>query len=135
MAEINLFVPRVMDRAVGVNAIVSLLAIAAFGALFGFAGALLAVPLAAVLQILFARLVFEPSQSEAQETMATDSAEAMRGRWALLQFQTQELARDVRKLCRTDEKPPDPATITVLDEMESIAVHLNHYLANQENHA
>ncbi|MBE2237061.1 MAG: AI-2E family transporter [Caldilineaceae bacterium] len=135
VAESNLLVPRVMDRAVGVNAIVSLLAIAAFGALFGFAGALLAVPLAAVLQILFARLLFEPSQSEAQETMATDSAEAQRGRWAMMQFQTQELARDVRKLARADEEPPDPATIAVLDEVEAIAVRLNRYLANQENHA
>jgi predicted PurR-regulated permease PerM len=64
VAESNLMVPRVMDKAVGVNAIVSMLAIAAFGALFGFAGALLAVPLAAVLQILFSRLVFDAPTRE-----------------------------------------------------------------------
>ena len=37
VAESNLLVPRILDKAVGVNAVVSLLAITAFGALFGFA--------------------------------------------------------------------------------------------------
>jgi predicted PurR-regulated permease PerM len=133
VAESNLLVPRVMDRAVGVNAIVSLLAIAAFGALFGFAGALLAVPLAAVLQILFTRLLFEPSENEAQKmTAATNSAETLRGRWALLQFQTQELTRDIRKLAHADQERADPTMVVVLDEIEAIAVRLNRQLANQE---
>ncbi|MGH7140184.1 MAG: AI-2E family transporter, partial [Pirellulales bacterium] len=45
--ESNVLVPRLMDRSVGVNAIVTLLSIAALSALWGLAGAILAIPLAA----------------------------------------------------------------------------------------
>jgi predicted PurR-regulated permease PerM len=55
--ENNLFVPRIMDQSVGINPIVTILAIAAFGALFGFVGALLAIPLAAMVQIIVQQLL------------------------------------------------------------------------------
>ena len=83
VAESNLLVPRVMDKAVGVNAIVSLLAIAAFGALFGFAGALLAVPLAAVLQILFSRLFFDSARDSRPVTQRVALAQPERHRCAV----------------------------------------------------
>ena len=61
-SENNLLVPRIMDRSVGINPIITILGISAFGALFGFAGALLAVPLTAMVQIIAARVMFrEPA--------------------------------------------------------------------------
>ena len=54
-----------MHKAVGVNPFVSLLAIFAFSSLFGLAGALMAIPLAAVLQLLLDRFVFHPGTMEA----------------------------------------------------------------------
>ena len=62
--ESNFLVPRVMDRSVGVNAIITMLALAAFGALFGLLGALLAVPLAAILQIVIGRVLFNTPINE-----------------------------------------------------------------------
>ncbi len=56
--ENNLLVPRVMDRAVGINPVVSILAIGAFTLLFGIPGAVLAVPMAAVIQVLLDRFIF-----------------------------------------------------------------------------
>lgn len=56
--ENNLLVPRVMGRTVGVNPIVSILAIGAFSLLFGIGGAILAVPVAAVMQVALDRFVF-----------------------------------------------------------------------------
>ena len=50
--ENNLLVPRVMKKAVGVNPFVSLLSIFAFSSLFGIAGALMAIPTAAIIQTL-----------------------------------------------------------------------------------
>lgn len=49
--ENHLIVPQVMKRAVGLNPLVVILAIAIGGRLLGFAGVLLAVPMAVVLQI------------------------------------------------------------------------------------
>jgi predicted PurR-regulated permease PerM len=50
--EMNVVVPRVMARAVGVSPLLTIVAVAAGAALLGMAGALLAVPVAAALQVV-----------------------------------------------------------------------------------
>jgi predicted PurR-regulated permease PerM len=62
LLENNLLVPRIMRKAVGVNPFVSLLAISAFSSLFGIAGALMAIPFAAIIQLLLNRLGFSSSR-------------------------------------------------------------------------
>lgn len=57
--ENNLIVPQVMKRAVGLNPLVVILAIAVGSRLLGVAGALLAVPMAAVFQIIAAEIIEE----------------------------------------------------------------------------
>lgn len=57
--ENHLIVPQVMKRAVGLNPLVVILAIATGGRLLGFAGALLAVPIAVVLQIIVTEIIEE----------------------------------------------------------------------------
>lgn len=131
VAESNLLVPRVMDKAVGVNAIISLLAIAAFGALFGFAGALLAVPLAAILQILFSRLLFDATGNYQPSRPGGASNHSQRHRLAVTQLQTQHLAQDARRLARTDEAQ-DYKSEQMLDELEEIAHRLDRFLADRE---
>ncbi|MDD5147003.1 MAG: AI-2E family transporter [Candidatus Daviesbacteria bacterium] len=55
--ENHLIVPQVMKRAVGLNPLVVILAIAIGGRLLGIAGALLAVPMAVVVQIIAAEII------------------------------------------------------------------------------
>ncbi|MBI2039959.1 AI-2E family transporter [Candidatus Microgenomates bacterium] len=55
--ENHLIVPQVMRRAVGLNPLVVILAIAIGSRLLGFAGALLAVPIAVVLQIVATEII------------------------------------------------------------------------------
>ncbi len=55
--ENNLIVPQVMKKAVGLNPLVVILTIAVGGRLLGFAGALLAVPIAVVLQIIATEVI------------------------------------------------------------------------------
>lgn len=57
--ENHLIVPQVMKRAVGLNPLVVILAIAIGSRLLGFAGALLAVPISAVLQIVVTEVIKE----------------------------------------------------------------------------
>lgn len=57
--ENNLVVPQVMKRAVGLNPLIVILAIAIGSRLLGIAGALLAVPLAVVIQIIAAEVISE----------------------------------------------------------------------------
>lgn len=57
--ENHLIVPQVMKRAVGLNPLVVILAIAVGSRLLGLAGALLAVPIAVVLQIVVSEVIEE----------------------------------------------------------------------------
>lgn len=57
--ENHLLVPQVMKRAVGLNPLVVILAIAIGSKLLGFAGALLAVPIAVVVQIIVTEIIAE----------------------------------------------------------------------------
>jgi predicted PurR-regulated permease PerM len=57
LIESNVLIPRIMHRAVGVSALVGLLAILAFGTLYGILGILIAIPMTAVLQVLLDTVV------------------------------------------------------------------------------
>jgi predicted PurR-regulated permease PerM len=127
LLENNLLVPKIMDQSVGVNPVVTILAIAAFGALFGFAGALLAIPLAAMVQIVVRRLLFERA--------ATMTTNVGRSRASILRLATQELAEDIRKASRgyrENEAVVDPNAERAEDLIESIAVRLDELLSVSE---
>lgn len=123
--ENTLLVPRVMRRAVGVNPFVSLLAIFAFSSLLGVPGALMAIPTAAVIQLLLDRFVFRPGALEPELSSGRDRA----GR---LRYEAQDLAQDLRKQARLD-KEGSSTTIrqidAVMDEIEAITTDLDALLA------
>lgn len=60
--ENSFLVPRIMRKAVGVNPFVTLLSFFMFSSAFGIAGSLMAIPIAAILQILLNRFVFYPTE-------------------------------------------------------------------------
>jgi predicted PurR-regulated permease PerM len=83
--ESYLLVPRIMNREVGVHPIVTLLSITALFALLGPLGGILAVPLAAMIQMVFQRWVFPPFDL----SQKLDTPE--RDRIAVLEYHTQQL--------------------------------------------
>jgi len=123
--ENSLLVPRVMRKAVGVNPFVSLLALFAFGSLFGIAGALMAIPMAAIIQLLLNRFVFDPEAAEPEVLADRDYASRLR-------YQAQDLAQDLRKQARLQKGGPDlgiEQIDQVMDEIETIATDLDALLA------
>jgi predicted PurR-regulated permease PerM len=121
--ENNLLAPRVMHKTVGLNPIVTLLAIVAFGALFGFAGLLLAIPIAAIIQIIADRSLLLPQPSGLEVPLGRDKLSKLR-------FDVQEFVVDVRKLAQrkqtsTTESEVDP----VEDTLEGIAMELDQVLS------
>ena len=123
--ENSLLVPRVMRKAVGVNPFVSLLAIFAFSSLFGIAGALMAIPMAAIIQLLLDRFVFHPAAAEPGASAGRDYASRLR-------YEAQDLAQDLRKQARFKKwgsvlkvKQIDK----VMDEIETITTDLDALLA------
>jgi predicted PurR-regulated permease PerM len=123
--ENSLLVPRVMRKAVGVNPFVSLLAIFAFSSLFGIAGALMAIPMAAIIQLLLDRFVFHPTAMEPEASAGRDYASRLR-------YEAHDLAQDLRKQARLKKggsrlrvKQIDQ----VMDEIEAITTDLDALLA------
>jgi hypothetical protein len=119
--ENTLLVPRIMRKAVGVNPFVSLLALFAFGTLFGVAGALMAIPTAAMLQLLFNRFVFGPEASEPEGTSGRDSTSRLR-------YAAQDLAQDLRKQARLSKSGSTlrvKQLDQVMDEIETITTDLD----------
>jgi hypothetical protein len=63
LLENAVLVPRIMKHSMGVNPIIVLLSLIAFSSVFGFVGALLALPLAAIIQLLVSRVVLTAAES------------------------------------------------------------------------
>jgi predicted PurR-regulated permease PerM len=119
--ENYLLVPGVMKRSVGINALVTLLAIAALTSLLGLAGALLAIPLAAIIQLLVSRLVISADKTGLQVSMGRDQISVWR-------YEAQSLARDARSRIRQNEKV-DGTSEEIVEGLEAIAVDLDRWLA------
>jgi predicted PurR-regulated permease PerM len=123
--EAMLLVPRVMRKAVGVNPFVTLLSIFAFSSLFGIAGTLMAIPMAAIIQVLLNRFVFHPENVEPESSTERDYASRLR-------YETQELADDLRKQARLEKEGSDFQVNQidhVMDEIEVITTDLDALLA------
>jgi predicted PurR-regulated permease PerM len=123
--ENSVLVPRVMRRAVGVNPFVSLLAIFAFSSFFGIAGALMAIPTAAMIQLILDRVVFHPRVMEAEVSMERDYTSRVR-------YEAQSLAQDLRKQARLSKEGSElwvKQTDRVMDEIEAITTDLDSLLS------
>jgi hypothetical protein len=123
--ENSLLVPRVMRTAVGVNPFVTLLALFAFSTLFGIAGALMAIPMAAIIQLLLDRFVFHPTVMEPEVSAGRDYASRLR-------YEAQDLAQDLRKQARLKKRGSDlriKQIDHVMDEIEGITTDLDSLLA------
>jgi predicted PurR-regulated permease PerM len=123
--ENSLLVPRIMSKAVGVNPFVTLLALFAFSSLFGIAGALMAIPMAAIIQLLLNRYVFHPSTMEPEVSTGRDYASRLR-------YEAQDLAQDLRKQARHKKRGSDLGVKQidqVMDEIETITTDLDALLA------
>ncbi len=124
VAENYILVPRVMDRSVGVHPFVTILSIAAFGAVMGIPGALLAIPLAALIQLLLEHFVLEADN-------AVPHTEG-RTRVSLLRYEAQHLTTDIRQLVRHKDEQATASSDALEEELEAIAVDLDRVLAERE---
>ncbi len=121
----NLFLsPRVVGRAVGVHPVVTLLSMVGFGALFGLPGAILAVPLAAILQLIIDRLVLS------REAMVS-AALPGRDHLSVLRHEVGELLQDVRINVREKDEASTRGQDQLEEEIELIARDLDQLLAAQ----
>ena len=123
--ENNLIVPKVMDEAMGIHPMLTLLSLATFGSLLGLPGALLAIPIAALLQLLMNRVVVEP---RSQETVPVSRDSIGR-----LRYEAQNLAQDVRKQFERKQEAPSEEEDRLEDTIEEVAQDLDALLAHLDD--
>lgn len=119
--ESYLLVPRVMDRSVGLRPVVTLLSIVGLVALLGPLGGILAIPLAAILQVLMHRFVFSKSLEDKDVVRGRDSV-------SVLQRDAEELARDVRSRSLISEHDDEQEVDSTAEQIELIASRLSYKL-------
>jgi hypothetical protein len=112
-----------MSKTIGVRPLVTLLALVAFGSLFGLLGALIALPVAAVIQLLVERTLLSG------ESLAQPQEE--RTQFSRLRYEVNQLVQDVRSQVRDKKSEPSADADALEDEVEAIALDLESFLAEQ----
>jgi predicted PurR-regulated permease PerM len=115
--ENYLLVPRVMVASVGVNPIITLLSLATFTSLLGLPGALLAIPLAAVIQLILDRFVLSTDQVSSP-TFGRDMN-------SVLHYEIHDLISDVRKHLRKKDTRSNDATDQIEESIEALAIEVD----------
>ena len=100
---------------------VTLLALATFASLLGLPGALLAIPVAAVIQLLLDRFFLNVENQE-------EPALGGRSEISLLRYEAHDLAQDIRKQVRQKETLADGSEDQVEDRIEVIVTELDQIL-------
>lgn len=120
--ENYILVPRIMGGALGVNPVTTLLAIAAFGTLLGLPGAVLAIPLAALVQMVLDRVLLDPRAFEPEVPRGRDAASVVR-------YRARDLAHDVRIYLRHKEDNPSSRHDSIEEAIESISEEIDRRLS------
>ena len=121
LAENVWLVPRIMTSSMGVNPIIILLSLVTFSAVFGFLGALLALPLAAIIQLILERFVVSKNGSDQVIQPDGLNLQTLLGR-------SQATARAITEASRTDNPSLGKAPEHVRVEIASIAQELSELL-------
>jgi predicted PurR-regulated permease PerM len=94
--ENNILIPPLMEQSVGISSLVGLFAVLAFGALYGVLGALVAIPLTVVIQVVLDRTLINPEP-------VPDQNEVLDQPLSTLHTQLQELRQRLRSRLRERE--------------------------------
>jgi predicted PurR-regulated permease PerM len=121
LIENNVLVPRIMHRAVGVSALVGILAVLVFGTLYGFLGVLVAIPMTAVIQVLLDSTLVNAEPARELQGLGGSPWAGLRTRVRALRQQAR-----VRLRARTSRMGIDPATadhvVDAVDQQIEVAV-------------
>ena len=118
--------PRVMNKSMGVNPIIVLLSMVAFGSVFGVAGVLLALPLAAILQFVINRIVTSP------DNLSSD-VEPQEGEIQPLIYESEKLVRALQGMSSNGSTAFQELPETNQVEIQTIVQELHEFLTMLKN--
>jgi predicted PurR-regulated permease PerM len=127
--ESNVLIPRIMHRAVGVSALVSLMAILAFGTLYGIAGVLIAIPMAAVIQVLLDSLFVNAEPVSPATGEADSPMDDLRAHVAALRHQARSRLRARKSRMGIDPESTDHLVDAADQQIEAAVTRIESMMA------
>lgn len=121
-------VPHIMRNSIGVNPIIIILSIMAFGSVFGFLGALLALPSAAMIQLIIDRALTAANPPEGKGGDAPPAAADLNG----LLGESRELVSLTGTLADKAKTPGHPLPAPAADEIHSVTQDLDELLVRMQ---
>jgi hypothetical protein len=94
--ENNVLIPRLMSQAVGVSSLVGLIAVLAFGVLYGVLGVFIAIPMTAAIQVVLDRLIINAEP-------VTEVGPTVADPWANLRTRVRSVRQRARERMRARE--------------------------------
>jgi hypothetical protein len=126
--ESYLLVPRIMNRSVGLHPVITLLAVTALFALLGPIGGVLAVPLAAIAQLIFKRFVLPP------RPIVEDRKSERRDQQGVLAYRAAALFQDLHAvMCHPYQGSNRALFEDAEEDMESILHDFSEVLGSLED--
>lgn len=129
--ENNILMPRIMNHSVGISSLLGLIAILAFGTLYGVLGAFVAIPLTVVVQILLTHILINPDPVTETVDPAAQPAEALRTQLQDIRHRlhTRLQERDSRMQIQSTETTVDQVADTIEQRLEQALEQVETLLA------
>lgn len=129
--ENNVLIPRIMSQSVGVSSLLALFAVLAFGTLYGLLGALVAIPLAVVIQVLLNHILINPDPVAETVDPAAQPVETLRTQLQSIRHRihTRLQERDSRIQVQPTETTADQVADTVEQQLEQAVEQVETMLA------
>jgi predicted PurR-regulated permease PerM len=129
VTENNVLIPRIMYRAVGVSALVGLLAVLAFGTLYGVLGILIAIPMAAVIQVLLESVLVDAEPAGQPERLVGSSWASLRARVRALGQQARVRLRARKSRMGIDPETADHVVDAVDQQIEEVVARVERIMS------
>lgn len=127
--ENNVLIPRIMEHAVGVSALVGLVSVLAFGTLYGILGVFIAIPVMAVVQVLLEALVHEREPVTLPEDNETSPWGNLRSRLRALRQESRERLRARETRMGIDPDSADHVVDAMDQQIEQAAERVERIVA------
>jgi predicted PurR-regulated permease PerM len=133
LTENYVLIPRIMDEAVGVSALVNVIAVLAFGTLYGLFGVFLAIPITATVQVLLASLVVDASPLDPTQESAEGTWPSLRRRLGFVRQRLRDRLRSRESRMGIDPDQADHVIDAVDQRIEQAVTHVEESISKAQH--
>jgi predicted PurR-regulated permease PerM len=132
LTENYVLIPRIMGEAVGVSALVNILAVIAFGELYGLPGVFLAIPITATVQVVLGSLLIDGSPVDSSQGPIEDAWSNLRKRLEFVRQRVRDRLRSRESRMGIDPQQADHVVDAVEHRIELAATRVEESISEAQ---